>query len=93
MITETTLFNMRTLQPHRQPAAFRQVPVCGHCRHLVSIRNDSGRLFRYCGIKECSKSIIGCQPVKFNRTACRRYSEGCGEMLHADKVFKQQDIA
>ena len=92
MPTEITLFNMRTMQPYHQPAG-RCVPIaiCGHCRHLVTIRNDSGRLFHYCGIRECATSIIGCHPVKTNRRACRRYAEGSGEYLHADHVFQASE--
>lgn len=89
MPTEITLFNMRTLEPNSLCVRAAPVAICGHCRHLVTIRNDSGRLFHYCGIRECSTSIIGCVPVKTCRPACRRYRPGRGEFLQANEVFTE----
>lgn len=84
---QITLFNMRTLRPSAP-----QCPpclVCGHCRYLVTIRNDSNHRWYYCGITECRSSIIGCRPVKTTRAACRRYAAGCGEQLYASAVLKE----
>ncbi len=84
MQTQTTLFNMATMRPYTPPAA-----ICGHCRHMVTIRNDSGHLWHYCGITECANSIIGCKQVKPNRRACRRYQTGRGEYLKTAEIFRE----
>ncbi len=89
MLIETTLFNLTTMQPYTQvvqPAA-----VCGHCRHLVTIRNDAGHCWHYCGITECTHSIIGCRPTKMTSRGCSRFSAGSGEFLTANRLFTTTD--
>ena len=90
MQIHTTLFNMQTTKPY-QPVVI-SAAVCGHCRHLVTIHNDSDHRWHYCGIAECSNSIIGCKPVKPARRACNRYAEGNGEHLTSTLIFRDVSI-
>jgi hypothetical protein len=85
MQTQTTLFNLGTMRPYTPPP----IAVCGHCKHLVTIRNDNAKLWHYCGITECANSIIGCKQVKTSHRACRRYAPGKGEYLTANRIFKE----
>lgn len=85
---ESTLFDMVTMQPNRCiRRAVAKGATCSQCRWLVTIRNDDGHLFRYCGITECSGSIIGCKPVRSGHKACSRFGPGKGEMVQANKIF------
>ncbi len=85
MQIETTLFNLNTMQPYKP--VINTVAVCGHCRHLVTISNDSNHRWHYCGITECAHSIIGCRPVKMTSRGCSRFSPGAGEFLTANRLF------
>lgn len=88
MVREITLFDMVTMQPNLCiRRAVNKGALCADCRWLVTIRNDNGHRFRYCGITECAGSIIGCKPVRPGRRACNRFSPGKGEMLQANNVF------
>ena len=67
------LFDVPPIEPEKHEHSGE---ICGHCKHAIGYKYDSGKVFYYCEITKCNRSQFKIKKIAFRKPACKKFKNG-----------------